>query len=67
MSDRVCQYGSCEETKIVITVNDIRGMQRPAFCSHEHAALYLLRHAWRSCPDAWIADEIKRQVAEILK
>jgi hypothetical protein len=41
--ERLCQYGDCDSTNIRVTVNT--GDQRPAFCCHDHAALWLIRNA----------------------
>lgn len=46
MAERMCEYGDCQETKIVVSVNDRVGEVRPGFCCAEHAGLWLLRYAW---------------------
>lgn len=45
MTERICQYGNCENTRVEITVNYRTAGERPAFCCAEHAALWLMERA----------------------
>jgi hypothetical protein len=51
----ICQWGNCESTKTIISLN-IRGSERPRFCCEEHAAAYLIRCARIILPHGTPAD-----------
>lgn len=48
MTERMCQYGDCENTDTPILVSDAKGGYRVRFCCWEHAGLYALKHAERA-------------------
>lgn len=43
MIKRLCAYGNCRNDDVTVTVNHRQGLERPAFCCEEHAALWLIR------------------------
>lgn len=49
--ETLCRYGNCDKPGKGVSINlrnDIKGLgERPTFCSAEHAALWLLKHALR--------------------
>lgn len=51
MVERLCEYANCHSTDITVTVNRRLMMDRPAFCSEEHAALFFLEKVLRR--DHW--------------
>ena len=62
--DFICQWGNCESTKTIISVNIQGGgddgtrrlPERPRFCCEEHAAAYLIRCARIILPHGAPAD-----------
>ena len=44
MTEHLCDYGNCEETRVVVRVN--YNGQRKTFCCVDHAAMWLLRQQY---------------------